>query len=210
MNQAPLDAGPIGDGGGRRLVFVGDSVTDADRGADPDGLGSGYVRMIAAAPRAAGRTVVNRGVSGNRVRDLRQRWSSDVLPERADVLTVLIGVNDTGRRFDSDDPTSAESFEEDYREVLRQSADGRTRLVLMNPFVLPVLPGQQQWLDDLNEKIRVVERLAREFEAGHVALDRVLADAASVHGAAALAEGGVHPTALRHQPMARAWVDAGL
>ena len=98
----------------RRLVFVGDSLTDAGRDrADDASLGDGHVRRIADALAARGDQVVvlNRGIAGNRARDLEARWEDDVLAQRPDVLTIHVGVNDMWRRFDAGDPTTAEEFE---------------------------------------------------------------------------------------------------
>src|SRR5690625_5785114 len=52
----------------RTILFIGDSITDCSRAQDPDGLGYGYVRLIAEhfAAHEPTATVVNRGISGNR------------------------------------------------------------------------------------------------------------------------------------------------
>jgi lysophospholipase L1-like esterase len=95
---------------GSKLVMIGDSITDAER-ARPvgEGLfsaqGRGYVSMVdallgAVYPRHAIR-VVNMGVSGNTVRDLKARWQTDVLDLKPDWLSILIGDNDVWRQFDT-------------------------------------------------------------------------------------------------------------
>jgi lysophospholipase L1-like esterase len=191
------------------IVFIGDSVTDCGRREDaPAFLGDGYVRNIA--NRLNGRQVINVGISGNRVVDLRDRWHIDVVEQKPEVLSVYIGINDTWRRYDENDPTTAASFEDDYRACLADLG-GATTLVLVEPFVLPVTEGQEHWHEDLDEKRAVVARLAAEFTAGFVPLQSLLAAAAEDHGAAALAEDGVHPSALGHRMIADAWLDvAGL
>ncbi|WP_382308178.1 SGNH/GDSL hydrolase family protein [Herbiconiux sp. UC225_62] len=192
------------------VLFVGDSVTDCDRRTDPDGLGDGYVRVLAATPELAGRTVLNRGISGNRVVDLEARWADDVLAVDAGVVSILIGINDTWRRYDSDDPTSAADFEAGYRRLLAPlAARPGTSIVLMEPFVLPVTPEQSAWRDDLDPKIAVVRRLAAEFGATLVPTDvelTALAGAAGAGGAAALAADGVHPTPQGHAAIAAIWL----
>ncbi len=91
-----------------RLVFIGDSITDAARDVSaesspwlPNGLGSGYVsrvwaRLTAACPEA-GIRVFNKGISGNTVRDVSARWQIDVLDLQPDVLCLMIGINDVWR-----------------------------------------------------------------------------------------------------------------
>jgi lysophospholipase L1-like esterase len=86
---------------GARILFIGDSITDMNRGrsADPNHiLGHGYVFLIAARQGAAFPELqldfVNRGISGNTVLDLEKRWKKDMIDLKPDMLSVLIGVND--------------------------------------------------------------------------------------------------------------------
>lgn len=81
---------------GASVLFAGDSVTDCGRREDPRGLGDGYVSMLAAELGEQGATVANVGIGGDRVVDLQQRWSADVVGGNADVLSILVGINDTG------------------------------------------------------------------------------------------------------------------
>ena len=189
---------------GSTVTFFGDSVTDCGRRDDPDGLGSGYVRLLAAdLPQL---TVRNAGIGGNRVINLQSRLDEDVLTDRPDVVSILIGINETWRRFDSDDPTSAEVYESGYRDVLTRITEAGARLVLLEPFVLPVTAEQAtDWQQDLQPKIEVVHRLAEAFEAPLVPLDVELNKLAAEVGAAALAEDGVHPTERGHAEIARLW-----
>jgi acyl-CoA thioesterase I len=187
------------------IVFIGDSVTDCGRRDDPpDYLGDGYVRVVA--ERVPARRVVNVGIGGNRVIDLRDRWRIDVVEVKPDILSVYIGINDTWRRYDDNDPTSAASFEADYRACLADLG-GASRLILVEPFVVPVTEEQERWHEDLDDKRAVVAGLAAEFGAGFVPLQSLLAVAAEDHGAAALAQDGVHPTELGHRMIADAWLE---
>src|SRR5690349_14918004 len=95
------------------LLFIGDSITDAGRRDDPQGLGWGYVRLIAETYAARGdrRPIVNRGIGGDRIGDLRDRWQADVMELEPSILTVYVGVNDTWRRFDQGEETAAADFE---------------------------------------------------------------------------------------------------
>lgn len=198
-----------------RVLFIGDSVTDCGRDrSDPADLGSGYVAMVArseddsaATGRAGAVEFVNRGISGDRVRDLRRRWRQDCLDLRPDLVSILIGVNDTWRRYDSDDPTGVEDFERDYADLLDRTRRRlpATRIALLEPFLLPVRPAQRSWREDLDPKLAVVRRLAEEYAATLVPLDVVLTNAADESGPAALAADGVHPTAEGHALIARTW-----
>jgi len=190
------------------LLFIGDSITDAGRRDDPEGLGHGYVRLIAEglALRGDHRTVLNRGIGGDRIGDLRARWQADAIELAPSVLTVYVGVNDTWRRFDAGLSTSASEFEGTYRGMLEEArAAGNPRLVLVEPFLVPVTDEQHGWLDDLAGKREGVASLATEFGAAFVPLHRILTVAAAHHGAAAIAADGVHPTTLGAELIAESW-----
>ncbi|MGW6279218.1 SGNH/GDSL hydrolase family protein [Kribbella sp. NPDC055071] len=186
----------------RTVVFAGDSVTDCGRRTDPDRLGDGYVRMLYddLGPRRP--RIVNVGISGNRAVDLAARWSADVLAEEPALVSILIGINDTWRRYDKNDPTTAESFEASYRAML----DSLTcPVVLIEPFVLPVKDGQDAWSEDLDPKLDVVRKLAVEYGAILVPAYLELNRQAATVGAATLADDGVHPTAAGHRALADLW-----
>lgn len=193
-----------------RVTFIGDSITDAGRDrSDPDSLGDGYVSLLAPDLIAAGATVRNLGIAGDRAADLASRWESELLPTAPELLTVYVGVNDMWRRFDSDDPTTAEDFEATLRPLLeRVVAAHAPRLILMEPYFLPVTPAQAGWLDDLDGKRAVVRRLARDFDAALVPLHEVFTGAASGRPLSELAPDGVHPTPYGSRLIADAWLAA--
>jgi len=197
-----------------KVLFIGDSVTDCGRRDDPDRqLGHGYVREVSdkLALVRQGETVVNRGISGNRVVDLLDRWTTDCLDEHPDTLSILIGINDTWRRYDSDDPTSVEKYERGYRSLLEQAVSaGIGRIILVDPFLLPLTPEQATWREDLDPKIAVVQALAAEFGTRHLALDDFLQAQLGEFSPADLAADGVHPTELGHRVIANAWLSAYL
>lgn len=193
------------------VLFIGDSITDSHRLTEAAPLGDGYVRDIAVdlAVTSSGIRVLNRGISGNRVRDLEHRWDADCLALKPSVLTILIGINDTGRRYDPDDPdtTSAGAFEVGYRRLLTHVRDELTCLVvLMEPFLIPISKDQHRWREDLDPKIHAVRHLAREFKAVLLPTDRVMTDAAERLGPAAVADDGVHPTPVGHRLLADTWL----
>ena len=195
------------------VLFQGDSITDCGRGyQDDQDLGCGYAMMAAAWFSAAWPEkqvrFLNRGISGNRAQDLRARWQQDCLALKPTWVSIMIGINDTWRRYDSADPTSAEAFEEAYRAILDACRHLQARLVLCEPFLLPVYPDQIRWRQDLDPKIAVVRRLAREFEAILVPLDGLFAQAATRRAPAFWAADGVHPTPAGHALIAQAWLRA--
>lgn len=192
---------------GQRILFAGDSVTDCGR-REGAGLGNGYVRLLADNAALAGADVVNRGIGGDRAEDLARRWDADVLAEHPQVISVMIGINDTWRRYDAGQETGTHTFLARYRSLLERIAPD-TRLVLMEPFLLPVTDEQQVWREDLDPKIEAVHRLAKEFGAVLVRTDAALnAAVAAGDSPQSLADDGVHPTERGHAAIAEAWLSA--
>ncbi|KDN87044.1 SGNH/GDSL hydrolase family protein [Kitasatospora cheerisanensis] len=193
------------------VLFQGDSITDAARDRTcPADLGHGFAALAATALRSRrpDLTVLNRGVAGNRIGDLRDRWEADTLAHRPALLTVLIGVNDTWHYYEGGPHSPVEVWEEEYRGLLaRLHGHCAPRLVLIEPFLVPVTPEQWTWRGDLDPRIHAVRRLAAEHDALLLAADGLLNQAARAAGRPTLiAADGVHPTALGHRLLAEAWL----
>ena len=160
-----------------RILFTGDSITDCGRNREQEmNLGFGYAAFIAARLQAYLASpelkIFNRGISGNRASDLLGRVESDLLALKPTVVSILIGINDVWRRYDSKDITTAEVFEENYRTLLKKiSTELDARVILLEPFLLHVPEDRYAWREDLNPKIDVVRKLAIEFGAELIPLD---------------------------------------
>lgn len=197
---------------GTTILFQGDSITDADRNRrKAHDLGTGYVMMVAERFLAKHPEVnvrfLNRGISGNRVRDLRKRWEKDCLSLRPDVVSILIGVNDTLGTFFWGEPTSVESFEEDFVSILnltRKNLDAQ--IVLLEPFLLPLSKEQMVLRQDIDARIEVVRDLAKEFKTDLVQLDSIFSEAAMVKKPEFWSMDGVHPTPAGHGLIAESWL----
>ena len=198
---------------GSVVLFQGDSITDAGRSRENlDDLGSGYPALIAAGYSALhpSRQVrfINRGISGNRAVDLRGRWQEDCLDLKPNLVSILIGINDTWRHYDSNDPTSAETYRANYFAILEQAAHSGAQIVILEPFLLPVPADRKAWRVDLDPKIQVARELAREFGACYVALDGVFAEASARRDPAFWLPDGVHPSLAGHALIAQTWIKA--
>ncbi|KRE40553.1 SGNH/GDSL hydrolase family protein [Paenibacillus sp. Soil724D2] len=196
------------------VLFQGDSITDAGRVREnPADMGKGYALMTAALFGSSYSeqqvTFLNRGISGNRVKDLQSRWDQDCLALQPSWVSIYIGINDCWRRYDRNDPTSVEQFEEGYRELLvRTKEELGAKLIMIEPFVLPVPEDRKQWREDLDPKINVVRELAREFGALLVPLDGIFAQASMLAPSSFWAPDGVHPSPAGHALIAKAWLKA--
>ena len=197
----------------RTLLFIGDSITDCGRREDPDELGAGYVRLLAEhhAAHEPTATVINRGISGNKVADLEARFAEDCLEHSPDVVTIYVGVNDSWHRYTRGERVTDEDFERGYRNLLDQLAETvpNATVVMVLPFVADVDETAARIHEDLDVKVAIIRSLAAE--RGHVVVDleQVLATALTAgHTPGSVAPDGVHPTPAGHRLIADAWLDA--
>ena len=197
-----------------RVLFQGDSVTDAGRAREnPANLGNGYPRYAAALLRERFPEreweFLNLGISGNRTGDLLARWKEDCIDIQPDFLSILIGINDTWRAFDSNNPTTAEQFEDNYRRLLEDVKNHtHAKILMMEPFVLRDTPAKDAGRADLDPKIQVVRRLAWEYADGYVPLDGLFAAACMEQGPLYWTADGVHPVEAGAKRIAAAYVEA--
>lgn len=153
--------------------------------------------------------IFNRGLGGNTVKDLRNRWQEDCIDLNPTWVSILIGANDCWRRYDSNTPVSPEKFEKDYRYILTETKEKlKAHIILCEPFLLPVDQEKIRWREDLDPKIHIVRSLAREFNAVYVPFDGILAQASTRREPRFWSADGVHPLAPSHALMAKAWMDA--
>ena len=137
-----------------RIVFAGDSVTDMNSGNPVgeglfDSLGFGYVRMVenllmSVYPEYNIR-VTNSGIGGNTSRDLLARWERDVLNLNPDWVSIMIGINDVWRQFDTpamtDRAVSPEQYEQNVENMILSLKDRVKGIFLMTPYYMEPNPA---------------------------------------------------------------------
>lgn len=199
------------------VLFYGDSITDAGRNhnaapGDPSGWGNGYVHQIAARLSCDladyDLTFSNQGIGGNRIYDLESRLASNVLALKPDFVSILVGINDTWRRYDSGTLSEIGLFSASYRRILESLDAAGIQTVLLEPFLLPVPEDRHAWREDLNPKIDVIRNLARDFGTPFIPLDGLFAAASTRREAAFWLPDGVHPSPAGHALIAQAWIEA--
>jgi lysophospholipase L1-like esterase len=201
------------------FLFQGDSITDGNWGRNLDlnhFLGHGYVFSIASRIGAdfpqAGFTFHNRGISGNKVNDLEQRWEKDAIALKPDVLSILIGVNDAGAViYDRPGACDTATFEEKYRSILLQSQKANPDIILALglPFIYPVkqqIEKWSQWEQELPPRTEIVKKLAKEFNTVLIDYPAMFDKAFKLAPMPYWVWDGCHPTVAGHELMAREWI----
>lgn len=208
-----------------KILFQGDSVTDAGRtGCNYENLGRGYPNFVAGTLQCRypdkGFEVVNRGIGGNRVVDLYQRWKVDALNLRPDVISILIGINDTWHEKASGNGVEPDRFEMVYRALLQWTTKvlPDVKLVICEPFMFKAgaakegyEPGKNwapadDWAPEMDVRRAIVKSLAEEFGATFVPFQSVLDNALQRAPANVWLGDGVHPTPAGHALIADTWI----
>jgi len=202
---------------GTVVLFQGDSITDGgrDRSATEANvaraLGAGYPLLVASAALAAhpdrALQFYNRGVSGNKVPDLEQRWAVDTLALKPDVLSILVGVNDFWHKLGHGYTGTVQDYENQYAALLEETrrALPNVRLIVLEPFVLRCGAVDDRWFPEFDERRAAAERVAQHARAAFIPLQRVFDDLARRAAPQYWAADGVHPTPAGHAVISERW-----
>ncbi len=194
---------------GQTVLFQGDSVTDCQRNRDDiSSYGNGYASKIVQIYETLFPEneikFINKGISGNRVRDILDRYDSDIKDVAPDFISILIGINDVWRRYDRNDPTSVEDFLNSYETLLKKIVSDfpNIKIMIIEPFLLHGGDDKDIWHEDFDPKLQVVRKLAMQYADYLLPADGIMAREGCKFGPEALAADDVHPTQLGHSIIA--------
>lgn len=191
-----------------KILFQGDSITDGSRGRTDDPnhiMGHGYAFSIASEIGAKHPEIefVNRGISGNTVVDLLGRWTNDTVELQPDVVSIMIGSNDTSRKN-----ISPERFETIYRMLIEDLP--RAKFVLCEPFKFKGNFDKTEWTRRkslLLEYQKRVKKIAADTGSIFVPLQDVFENACRKAPLSHWIWDGTHPTVAGHYLITRRWLE---
>ena len=206
-----------------KIIFFGDSITDAGRNRDnlqmQSALGYGYVRVVGdrlLGPAPDKHTVYNMGISGNRIVDLYARIKAHVWNREPDLISILIGINDIWHEISHKNGVDVERFEKVYRMIIEdtQKRFPNTRFILCEPFVLEgtatcatdEMPDRYERFKEVYEYAKVTKRLAEEYGLYFLPLQEKFNEAAAKLGVQYYAPDGVHPNVGGSALIATEWM----
>lgn len=207
----------------KRILFQGDSITDAGRNReDFFDMGRGYALLVKAAlsaDRPADYEFVNRGVGANLLVDLYNRRQADLLDLQPDCVSLFIGTNDAWSELDGGRPIQTEGFEQMYIDLLEEifATCPQTKVMLLSPYVMEGLYSKNteeqpdrlaQFRTHIASRIEVVRALAQRYDLPFVDMQAVFDAACARADASCWCTDGVHPTPAGHELIKRAWLEA--
>ena len=206
---------------GNTVLFQGDSITDAGRDKQNESpnrawsFGNGYALLAASQllntyPEEQ-LTIYNRGISGNKVFQLADRWDKDCLELKPEVLSILIGVNDYWHKRNGRYDGTVGIYEDDYRALLIRTKEAfpGIKLIICEPFyVLETSAVDETWVEPMQQYQAAAKKISDEFETIWVPFQKVFNEAVKHAPGIYWAPDGVHPSMAGAELMAQAWLKA--
>ena len=205
-----------------RIVFAGDSVTDMGSvGAVSEGpwdnLGHGYVQQIdsllgACYPELRLR-VTNSGVSGNTSKDLLKRFDTDVLALNAQWVSIMIGINDVWRFYDTPAMPEIQVDEEEYRDnLVKMITSLKAQPQIKGIFIMSPVFADINLDDIMRKKLigyqKICKELADEYDVTFIDVQEHINDFLKDRPATFIAPDRVHPNPIGNVLIARAFLEA--
>lgn len=201
------------------ILLQGDSITDAGRNRgryyanDVAGMGMGYVYQIVAELQGSlpdkSWKFYNRGISGNKVYQLAERWDDDCLQLQPDVLSILIGVNDFWHTLNKYNGT-VDIYERDFRALLDRTKNRfpDLKIIIGEPFALKGGRAiDKRWYPEFPKYQRVARQIAKDYHAAFIPYQSIFEKAMKSAPVAYWSHDGVHPTMAGGYLMKEAWIN---
>lgn len=216
----PADIKKISLKPGSAVLFQGDSITDAGRNRDEmapnhsGALGRGYSFLASAQllHDHAGKEIkiYNKGISGNKVYQLAERWDKDCLELKPDVLSILIGVNDYWHKRNGNYDGTPEVYRKDLTALLERTKKSlpNVALIICEPFAITGTTAvDNSWFPEFTAYQTAARQIASSFAATFIPFQSIFDKAQKKAPGSYWAPDGVHPSIAGAQLMASAWTD---
>jgi len=192
---------------GETIVFIGDSITDCGRRDQFFPYGNGYVKMaidlVTACYPEKSFTYFNRGIGGDTVEGLHDRWHDDLILLKPNWVSILIGVNDLYRFLADSTILPPDRYEKLYRAILeRTKQETKAKLILLEPFYISrdfkSDSFRSRVLKTIPDYIKIVRRLSGEFNALLIKTHDIFQEQLKYRPADTFCAEPVHPNATGH------------
>ncbi|MCF6404492.1 GDSL-type esterase/lipase family protein [Chitinophaga filiformis] len=195
-----------------KLLFIGDSITDFNRDRnitapnEEAGLGKGFVRQISTELLGSGKfanlEIYNRGYSGYVTEELLLKFEADVLTINANVISILIGVNDLRNNHA---PLHYYGFYKQLISKIRQQLPA-AEIIICEPFTLPNAENYETMQANLHEYRKVVRTLARDYKTTFIPYNEYFLAESKTTPVEDLLYDGIHPASKGFELLKEKWL----
>lgn len=202
-----------------RILFQGDSITDAGRDRkiiDPNStqaLGNGYALLTAAKLLKEyvdkDVQIYNRGISGHKVPQLQERWQTDCIDLKPDILSILIGINDYWHKRSGNYSGNAQDFKNQYENLIESTLENLpdVTLIIGEPFgVKGVRHVTDDWYPELQEYQDVARQISKQYDTLFIPYQHIFDEAIKKADGAYWTTDGVHTSLAGAELMSEAWL----
>lgn len=205
---------------GNTILLQGDSITDWGRDRSKNepntsaALGSGYAIQVAAdllfKHADKNLKIYNKGISGNKVYQLAERWDADCLSIKPDILSILIGVNDFWHTLTGGYKGTVETYTADYKKLLDRTKQALpdVKLIIGEPFAVKgVKAVDDKWFPAFDAYRASAKDIASQYDAVWIPYQSIFDKAVETAPGSYWTTDGVHPSVAGAQLMAHAWLE---
>lgn len=197
-----------------KIIFLGDSITDAGHCFSEDPLGNGYVNLVGKELKKQSDgektyQIMNCGHDGFTIHGVRRMLEYDCLSRNPDIVSLLIGCNDAGVVMNTGKSLAEQQFESCYEEVIRKIKDyTHAKIICMAPFILPYPKEYENWIPVIREIERIERKIAEKYQIEFVLLQDKILEAAEDYGYEKITTDGIHLCSYGNHIVAMIWKKA--
>jgi lysophospholipase L1-like esterase len=202
------------------ILFQGDSITDSGRNKqdagfnNPRALGTGYPMLAAARLLekypSKNLKIYNKGISGNKVYQLAERWDAECIDLKPGIVSILIGVNDFWHTLDQTYKGTLDIYRNDFTALMERTKKvlPGIKIIIGEPFGVPGIKAvDEKWYPAFYDYQKAARDIAESFGAVFIPYQKIFDQAVKRAPGVYWTSDGVHPTLAGAQLMAQAWLE---
>lgn len=199
----------------KRLVFLGDSITDCGKFwgdfNKTKGLGQGYVSIIddkLSREYDGEYTVINQGFDGMKTSDMIFRWEQIYPKEEIYTATILIGVNDALNGEFNDKKKYINDYKHNLCDILQKICESNAHnIVIMSPFIFTQVGEFADWDSYIKEYIQISYDISKKYNTSYIDLYESFKKELRSIDYRKLTVDGIHPTRKGQEVIANIWLN---
>ena len=156
-----------------KVVFLGDSITEAGIYDKEVGVPSGdtliypkYTGFITLLKKDIEDDIelIGKGIGGNKVSNLLERYKKDVLSLNPDIVFIYIGINDVWHKYSFGTGTDIIFYENGLRKIIADLKNKGAKVILCTPTVIGENKGEFTLVNEFKD-IETMEIMNGDLDA---------------------------------------------